>query len=437
MIISVFGLGYVGFVTALCLAKSGHKVLGLEIDPVKIEMLKRGVSPIIEKDIDVFFAEVQKTRNFEIAMSSREAIEKSDVSFICVGTPGKKNGMIHLGYVERVCEEIGVAIGEKGAFHTVVLRSTVLPSVTRNVVIPILEKTSKKAIGDDFSVCYNPEFLREGSSIDDFFNPPKILIGEVDQSGGELLLELYENIEAPVFRTSLEVAEIVKYVNNAFHALKVVFANEMGNYCKLKGIDSHEVFDIFCEDRKLNISSAYLTPGFAFGGSCLPKDLRAVLYDGRMMDLELPVCEAILESNRLQVKKVVDMVEDLGRRRVGVLGFSFKAGTDDLRESPMVLLIERLLGKGYEIAIYDKNVSVGQLIGSNKQFIMDELPHFERLLKEDIKDVGEFGEIIIIGNKEEEYRDVVGIDLEKKYVLDLVRLWPNVDDIDNYSGICW
>jgi GDP-mannose 6-dehydrogenase len=209
MIISVFGLGYVGFVTALCLAKSGHKVLGLEIDPVKIEMLKRGVSPIIEKDIDVFFAEVQKTRNFEIAMSSREAIEKSDVSFICVGTPGKKNGMIHLGYVERVCEEIGVAIGEKGAFHTVVLRSTVLPSVTRNVVIPILEKTSKKAIGDDFSVCYNPEFLREGSSIDDFFNPPKILIGEVDQSGGELLLELYENIEAPVFRTSLEVAKLL------------------------------------------------------------------------------------------------------------------------------------------------------------------------------------------------------------------------------------
>ncbi|MCJ7646138.1 nucleotide sugar dehydrogenase, partial [bacterium] len=288
MRISVFGLGYVGCVSAACLARDGHKVMGVDINQNKVDIINSGRSPVVEKDIDEIIKEVVKSQKLIATTDVKEAVGNSEISMICVGTPSNDNGSLDLKYVKRVCVEIGTGLREKDEYHVVVVRSTMLPSSVEEELIPILEKTSGKKAGVDFGVCMNPEFMREGSSVYDFYHPPMTVIGELDKRSGGIVEEIYANIDAPVVRTAIRVAEMIKYVSNAFHGLKVCFANEIGNICKKLGIDSHEVMEIFCMDKKLSLSPYYLKPGFAFGGSCLPKDLRALLYRGRREDLRLP-----------------------------------------------------------------------------------------------------------------------------------------------------
>ena len=437
MKLSVFGIGYVGCVSAACFAKAGHDVIGVDVNPTKVEILNSGKSPIVEEGIAELIAEVVKAGGLRATTDSAEAIANSEVSLVCVGTPSNPNGSLDLRYVKRVCEEIGAAIGTKKERHVVVIRSTMLPGTIETVVVPALESYSRKQAGRDFGVCINPEFLREGSSIRDFYAPPFTLIGADDEQTGSAVRSLYAEIDAPVFVTALKTAEMVKYVCNCFHALKVSFANEVGNICKELSIDSHEVMNVFCQDTKLNLSPYYLKPGFAFGGSCLPKDLRAINYKAKELDVEVPVLSAILPSNRLQVERALDMVLRTGKKRVGVLGLSFKAGTDDLRESPMVTLIETLIGKGLQIAIYDRDVSMARLFGANKEYIEREIPHISQLLRSSIDEVVSSSEIVIIGNGSKEFRQIEGKVTGNHQVIDLVRLFDKNSSVESYSGICW
>ena len=436
MRISIFGIGYVGCVSAACFAREGHAVIGVDVNPTKVEIINSGKSPIVEQGIDELIHEVVKAGKLTATTNSAEAIGASDVSLICVGTPSKPNGSLNLDHVRKVCEEIGTAIGVKSERHTIVIRSTMLPGSIESVAQPALEKTSGKKAGKDFGLCVNPEFLREGTSLKDFYAPPFTLIGADDEETAKVVSSLYSNIDAPVFITSVKTAEMVKYVCNCFHALKVSFANEIGNICKALELDSHEVMNVFCADTKLNLSSYYLKPGFAFGGSCLPKDLRAVSYKAKELDVEVPVLSAISITNRLQVEKALDMVLRTGNKRVGVLGFSFKAGTDDLRESPMVTLIETLLGKGLELVIYDRDVSLARLFGSNKEYIEHEIPHIARLMRSSIDEVLNDADTIVIGNKSEEFRQIETRLRPDQTVIDLVRLFDKPSG-DGYQGICW
>jgi len=437
MKLSVFGIGYVGCVSAACFARAGHGVIGVDVNPTKVEILNSGKSPIVEEGIAELIAEVVKAGRLRATTDSAEAIANSDISLVCVGTPSNPNGSLDLSYVRRVCEEIGAALWTKKERHIVVIRSTMLPGTIETVVVPALEGYSRKNAGQDFGICINPEFLREGSSIRDFYAPPFTLIGADDEHTGSVVRSLYAEIDAPVFVTALKTAEMVKYVCNCFHALKVSFANEVGNICKELNIDSHEVMNVFCQDTKLNLSPYYLKPGFAFGGSCLPKDLRAINYKAKELDVEVPVLSAILPSNRLQVERARDMVLRTGKKRVGVLGLSFKAGTDDLRESPMVTLIETLIGKGLQIAIYDRDVSMARLFGANKEYIEREIPHISQLLRSSIDDVVNSSEIIIIGNGSKEFRQIEGKVTDNHQVIDLVRLFDKNSSVESYSGICW
>jgi GDP-mannose 6-dehydrogenase len=441
MRISIFGLGYVGAVSAGCLAQDGHQVVGVDPNRTKVELVNRGTTPIVEKDIGEMIATAVKQGRLSATTDVAEAVNATDISLVCVGTPSQLNGNLDLSYVRRVCEEIGAAIKAKAEFHVVVIRSTMLPGSMRDVVMPTLEAASGKRIGVDFGVCNNPEFLREGTAVYDYYHPPKTVIGESDSRAGDLLLQLYANMKAPLIRTSIETAEMVKYTDNVWHALKVGFANEIGNLCKAVGIDSHEVMEIFCQDTKLNLSPYYLKPGFAFGGSCLPKDVRALTYKGKSLDVPLPILNAILPSNDLQVQRAVDMVMAQGKRRVGVLGFSFKAGTDDLRESPMVEVIERLLGKGYDLRIYDRNVSIAALTGANRDYILNHIPHISRIMVDSMAAVTDFAEVLVIGNGAAEFRDVLGSLREGQAVIDLVRIAKDQRSQDlktgRYDGICW
>jgi GDP-mannose 6-dehydrogenase len=335
-----------------------------------------------------------------------------------------------------VCEEIGAALKSKNGHHTVVIRSTMLPGTIESVVIPTLEKHSEKQVGIDFGVCINPEFLREGSSLKDFYAPPFTLIGADDDETTSTVRSLYSGIDAPIVATSVKTAEMVKYVCNCFHALKVSFANEVGNICKALGVDSHEVMDIFCQDTKLNLSSYYLKPGFAFGGSCLPKDLRAINYKAKQVDVEVPVLSSILPSNRQQIERAVEMVLATGMKRVGIFGFSFKAGTDDLRESPMVTLIETLIGKGLQLNIYDRDVSLARLFGANKEYIERQIPHIAQLMRGSIDEVLESADVLVVGNKAEEFNEIEQKRKEGQVVIDLVRLFDKTSG-DGYQGICW
>jgi GDP-mannose 6-dehydrogenase len=436
MNLSVFGIGYVGCVSAACFAKEGHDVTGVDVNPTKVEIINSGNSPIVEPGIGELIQEAVNSGRLRATTSAAEAVNTSAVSLVCVGTPSNANGSLDLRYVTRVCEEIGAALRTKKERHVVVLRSTMLPGTIENVVVPALAKTSGKKAGWDFGVCINPEFLREGSSLRDFYAPPFTLIGADDEKTVATVRALYANIDAPLFQTDVKTAEMIKYVCNAFHALKVSFANEVGNICKALAIDSHAVMDIFCQDTKLNLSPYYLKPGFAFGGSCLPKDLRAINYKARELDVEVPLLGAILPSNRLQIERAVDMVVRTGKKRIGVLGFSFKAGTDDLRESPMVSLIETLIGKGYQLSIYDRDVSLARLFGANKEYIEREIPHISQLMCSTIDEVLESSEVIIIGNKAEEFRQAEGELGTGKTLIDLVRLFDKTSD-DQYQGICW
>jgi len=434
--LSVFGLGYVGCVSAACLAEAGHQVIGVDVNPTKVGIINGGNSPIIEAGINDLIANVVEGGRLSATTDSTRAISDSALSLVCVGTPSNQNGSLHLRHIEQVCTEIGAALKTKNERHTVVIRSTMLPGTIQNTVIPILEKTSGKKAVIDFGICINPEFLREGSSLKDYHAPPFTLIGADDEETINAVRSLYINIDAPVFVTSLKTAEMVKYVCNCFHALKVSFANEIGNICKALEIDSHEVMNVFCQDTKLNLSPYYLKPGFAFGGSCLPKDLRAINYKAKELDVEAPVLAAILPSNRLQIERAVDMVVRSGKKRVGVLGFSFKEGTDDLRESPIVTLIETLIGKGFELALYDRHVSVAKLVGANKEYIEREIPHISKLTRSSVDAVLADADVIIIGNRADEFRSVAEGLRADQQLIDLVRLFDRASN-ENYHGICW
>jgi GDP-mannose 6-dehydrogenase len=436
MKISIFGLGYVGCVSAACFAKEGHEVVGVDVNPTKTEIVNRGDSPIVEAGMSDLIKAMVSEQRLRATTDTGYAIENSDLSLVCVGTPSNTNGSLDLTYVERVCEEIGAALKNKNARHVVVIRSTMLPGTIEGVVVPALESKSGKKSGIDFGVCINPEFLREGTSLKDFYGPPFTLIGADDETTANLVREIYAGIDAPVFVTPVKTAEMVKYVCNCFHALKISFANEVGNICKSLGIDSHQVMDVFCQDTKLNLSSYYLKPGFAFGGSCLPKDLRAMNYKAKQLDVEVPVLGSLLPSNRLQIERAVEMVLATGKKRIGVLGFSFKAGTDDLRESPMVALIETLIGKGLQLAIYDRDVSLARLFGANKEFIESGIPHISQLMRASIAEVVESADVLIIGNKAEEFRQVENDRRDDQVVIDLVRLFDKTSD-ETYQGICW
>ena len=436
--ITIFGLGYVGAVSAAALANSGHTVIGVDVNPTKVAMINAGRSPIIEEGLPELMQQGVASGQICATTDSAQAILDSDISLICVGTPSQPNGSLNLSYVERVCQEIGASLAAKQSYHVVVARSTMLPGSTEALVIPILEQASGKTAGKEFGVCFNPEFLREGSSIKDFYDPPFTVIGSSDEWAAAAASGLYAMLDAPLLQVPIKVAEMVKYACNAFHALKVTFANEIGNICKQQNIDSHQVMDIFCQDTKLNISPYYLKPGFAFGGSCLPKDLRALLYHARQLDLEPPVLKSILPSNRQQIEKAYQLIRRTNQKRIGVLGFSFKAGTDDLRESPVVELVERLIGKGYQVSVYDKNVSLANLQGANRAYIEKEIPHIASLMCDSIEGVMAVSEVVVIGNGALEFRKVLDQVRPEQTIVDLVRIEQETSQLNGqYNGLCW
>ena len=437
MKISIFGLGYVGTVSAGCLAEAGHEVIGVDPVRTKVELINSGQTPIIEAEINEIIGSSTRSGKLRATDDPVFAISETDLSFVCVGTPSQANGNLDLRFIRRICEQIGEALKNKTARHTVVIRSTILPGTMRNSVIPVLEEFSGKKAGRDFGVSNNPEFLREGTAVKDFRSPPKTVIGELDSASGDLLAGIYEGIDAPLIRTDIETAEMIKYVDNCWHALKIGFANEIGNLCKTLAIDAHAVMDIFCQDRKLNISPAYLKPGFAFGGSCLPKDLRALSYKAKMEDLQLPIITSILRSNEIQVARGLQMIMDKGHLKVGVLGFSFKAGTDDLRESPVIEVIERLIGKGYDLRIYDRNVNLASLVGANRDYILNHIPHISKLMVPTADAVLDFAETIVVGNNDPEFKGLVGRFGEAQKVVDFVRITGKESLNGKYDGICW
>ena len=438
MRVSVFGLGYVGSVSAACFAEDGHDVVGVDVAPAKVAALNEGRSPIVEKGLDDLIRENTASGRLRATTSTADAVRGTDLSLVCVGTPSRKNGSLDLTYLERVAEQIGEALRAKDDYHVVVIRSTVLPGTTHEVVIPALERASGKTYGSGFGVSVNPEFLREGTAISDFRRPPLTLIGHNYRSDAEPTQALYSKVDAPIVTTTIRTAEMIKYASNTWHALKVTFANEVGNLCKRLKIDSHEVMDIFCRDEKLNLSSYYMKPGFAFGGSCLPKDVRAMQYRAKEVDLEMPVIQSILASNQLQIQHAIDEIVETGKKRVGLLGFSFKAGTDDLRESPIVILAEALLGKGFSLCIYDRNVSIARLVGANKDYINTRIPHLSSLLCESIDEVLQKSDVIVVGNGAAEFSDALTRTREDQMVFDLVRVKTPRDQIKaEYRGICW
>lgn len=438
MKIAVFGMGYVGTVSSACFANMGHCVAGVDINPTKVEMINQGKNPIVETGLNELISKTVTNGQFRATTHAAEALAGAQVSLVCVGTPDKGNGSPLLSAVQNTCRDIGQQLKTMGLYHVVVIRSTILPGTVHQLVIPALEEASGLKAGRHFGVCFNPEFLREGSSIYDFHHPPFTVIGADDGRSAEIAAALYQTIEAPVIQTQIKTAEMVKFVSNAFHALKVTFANEIGNICKQYEIDSHEVMSIFSRDHKLNISPAYLKPGFAFGGSCLPKDLKALLYLGRHLDMKLPVLEAILPSNEIQIKIGLEMVAQTGKKKVGVLGFSFKAGTDDLRYSAQVELIERLIGKGYQVKLFDQNVSLARLHGANKAYIESEIPHIATLMCETVDEVLAESEVIVIGNGDKTFAGALQKLCSDQIVIDLVRISNDFSGLNGqYQGICW
>jgi GDP-mannose 6-dehydrogenase len=435
--VSVFGLGYVGAVSAGCLAHRRHQVVGVDPIATKVDLINQGQSPIIEAEVPEIIASAVRDRRLRATQDPIQSVLDTELSFICVGTPSQVNGNLDLTYIRRICQQIGEALKQKVDRHTVVIRSTILPGTMRNIVIPVLQEFSGKKAGVDFGVCHNPEFLREGSAVKDFNFPPQTVVGEFDLTSGDALAELYKGIDAPLMRTDLETAEMVKYVNNSWHALKIGFANEIGNVCKSFSIDAHQVMKIFCQDTKLNISPAYLTPGFAFGGSCLPKDLRAISYQAKMHDLQLPILTSILPSNEIQVARGLQLIMQKGHKQIGVLGFSFKAGTDDLRESPVIEIIERLIGKGHDLRIYDKNVKMAKLVGANRDFILNRIPHISRLMVDDIDAVLDHAKTLVIGNNDPDFRQIPSRLRKDQYLVDFVRVMSGKSENGSYEGICW
>ncbi len=436
MRISIFGLGYVGAVSCGCLAKAGHTVVGVDVSEHKVNLFKEGRAPIVETGLDELIAEAVRSSALSATLDSRKAVMDSELSIVCVGTPSMANGNIDMGYIYETVEQIAAAIKDKPSFHVVVIRSTTAPGTAR-AATEIIERVSGKKAGQDFGVACNPEFLREGTAVYDFSHPPYTIIGSSDARSGDLVAALYKDIDAPVYRIKSEEAELIKYANNSFHAMKVVFANEIGNICKALGVDGHAVMSIVAADTKLNLSPYYLKPGFAYGGSCLPKDVRAITYRAASLDVETPLLSSLNKSNELQIKRALEMVLKSGKQKIGFLGFAFKADTDDLRESPVVELIEILIGKGFSLSIYDSSVLLSNLTGKNKSFILSTVPHIAQLMAESANQVVEDSDVVVIGNNAKEFASVVQSMPADKVVIDLVRVDKDRVSDGNYVGICW
>ena len=438
MKISIFGLGYVGCVSAACLANDGHQVTGVDVSQYKVDSIIAGKSPIIERGLDELIKKQIESGTLCATTDGQKAVLQSDLSLICVGTPSASNGSLNTGYVEKVCAEIGAALAKKSDYHVVVIRSTVLPTTVQNKLIPILEESSGLRAGEDFGVCMNPEFLREGSAIKDYYRPSYIVIGSIDKKSAEIMEKVYAVVDSPVIHTTLQTAEMVKYASNAFHAVKVSFANEIGNLSKAFGIDGREVMGILVQDHQLNISPTYLRPGFAFGGSCLPKDLRAILYAAKDQDIEVPMLGATLESNEQQIQRGVELIQKTGRHKIGVLGLSFKAGTDDIRESPVVSMVETLIGKGYEVRIYDDVVKPEMLHGANRAFYERRLSHIAAIICPSIEEVMQEAEVLVVTNGSPTFQDLPHKLLPHQTLIDLAGVINKNGTLrGNYEGICW
>jgi len=442
MKIAVFGLGYVGVVSAACLTRDGHNVSGVDPNSVKTDFLRQGRSPIVEPGLEPLIEAAVTSGRLSAGSDHAKAVASSDLLMVCVGTPGQANGSLDLTYVRRIVQQIGEQLAASTSYKVVVIRSTLLPGSMQSVVIPALEQFSRRKAGEDFGVCINPEFLREGTAIYDYDHPAKTVIGAVDERAARPVRELYAALEAPIIETDLRTAEMVKYVDNSWHALKVTFANEVGRLCKAMGVDGRTAMSLFCRDTKLNISTAYLRPGFAFGGSCLPKDLRALTYQGRLLDVDTPVLASVLASNQAHIAHALSMIYGTGRRRVGLLGLSFKAGTDDLRESPVVTLAEQLIGKGYELCVYDRNVRLASLVGANRDYILNHIPHIGRLLVDRPEQLLEQSELIVVASAEKEFEGLLAGIAPTKPIIDLIGTWSARDShpnnaVQRYDGIAW
>ncbi len=436
--ISVFGLGYVGSVTAACFSSKGYKVCGIDVTEEKVTSMASGKAPVLEPGIQKIITDSHDKGLLSATTNPDKAIRETEISFICVGTPSQPNGKLDLKAIEHVCTQIGGSLKNKDTFHVVVTRSTILPGTTAEIITPALEVSSGKKAGKDFGVATNPEFLREGSAIEDFLNPPMTVLGVNDPTSEALMRELYEWAPAELLVISVPAAEMVKYACNSFHALKVAFANEIGTLCKYAGVDTEAVIRVFLSDKQLNISPYYLKPGFAFGGSCLPKDVRALTYRGKELDCKLPLIESIMLSNHEHIERAVQSILVHGNKKVGLLGLSFKSGTDDLRESPQVLLIKKLLGEGYQVQIWDENVYLGRLIGSNRRFIEDNIPHIGSLLTNDMERVVHESDIILIGTQLDRAQ-LEPLLQPQHIVIDLISLnkQHRVSHEGSYEGICW
>lgn len=447
MRISIFGLGYVGCVGAACLAKLGHTVIGVDVNENKVRLINEGKPTIVEEGIAELCQEAHATGRMSATTDVHEAVHVTDVSFIVVGTPSSKEGHLNLSYIYAVAKQIGEALKDKTKIfedlglqnsnlrHIVAIRSTVLPG-TNERVGEIIAEASGLVRGKDFTIVSNPEFLREGTSVKDYFNPPLTLIGTDMLEAETVFREIYKDIDAEFIATDIRVAEMMKYVNNTYHALKIVFGNEIGNICKELNIDSHKVMEIFCKDKQLNISPYYFKPGFAYGGSCLPKDMKALKTLAHDCYVEVPVIEAIGESNELQKLRAIQLIMAQGKRKIGILGLSFKSGTDDLRCSPIVDVVESLLGKGFELRIYDKNVKISELTGTNKDFIMAKIPHLQHFVTDDLDSVCHESDVLVVTNKEKEFAELL-VKYPNKIVVDIVRQWRDVDYAGHYEGISW
>jgi GDP-mannose 6-dehydrogenase len=439
--IAIFGLGYVGTVSAACFARDGHRVVGVDVQTEKVTQINAGNSPIIEPGLAELIRQGVNSGCLAATTDAAAAVSQADLVMVCVGTPSKRNGGLDLSYVTNVCGDIGEALACKDGYSVVVIRSTVLPGTAERDVIPALEAASGRKVIEDFGFCLNPEFLREGSAIHDFDEPPYTVIGALDSRSAAICAALYDAIDGPLYQTPVGTAEMVKYASNAFHALKVAFANEIGNISQAYGIDSHQVMDIFVQDTKLNLSPYYLKPGFAFGGSCLPKDLRALQYAARQADVEVPVLNAILPSNELQTQKALEMLLSTGRRKVALVGLSFKPQTDDLRESPATELAERLIGKGFELSIYDREVSLAGLYGSNRTYIEQVIPHISSLMQTSLSQAVNGAGAVIVAKRPSatEYKQLLGLLAPDQVLIDLVRLdGQTIAEFEGkYHGICW
>jgi len=434
--ISVLGLGYVGAVSSACFSSLGHRVIGVDTNPQKVGLINDGKSPIVEAELEEIIKNGLNSGRLSATLDLEYAIHNSAISMICVGTPSLASGAIDLNHIRKICEETGHILAKKTSFHTVVIRSTVAPGTIRECA-GIIESSSGRTLNANFGMAANPEFLREGTAVKDFFQPPYTVIGATCEESESVLRQLYELIPAPLYSLLPEEAEMIKYANNNFHAVKVTFANEIGNVCKELGIDSHKVMDVVTKDTKLNLSPYYLKPGFAFGGSCLPKDVRALSHKAGSLDLKVPMLSSLLISNEYQLQRVLQMIYSTRKRKVGILGFAFKGGTDDLRESPVVSLIETLIGKGYKLSLYDSNVSYARLLGKNREYIEAHVPHMVALIKDTVKQVCDESEVIVIGNKSMEFTNVFDLVSSDQLIIDLVRLDGNRTSHGNYVGICW